>query len=388
MSRKATKVFKAALSVLHYTGLGRLFAPLTRGEGVFLTLHRVSPEPPGEFEPNRILKVTPEFLETAIREVQAKGYEIVSLDAAARRMKDGAGAKPFACFTFDDGYRDNRIYAYPIFKRLNLPFAIYIPTAYADWQGDLWWLKLEEAIRSADELTVTLEGQVRQFETATARGKWKAFTEIYWTLRALPERELRACVSRIAREAGYDASHLCADMIMSWDEIRALAEDPLVTIGAHTRHHYALAKLSDTDARTEIALSVRRIEQELGRPCVHFSYPYGDVTSAGEREFTLARELGLVTAVTTRKGVITSGSAGLMTGLPRVSLNGDYQKARYVEVMLTGLPFTLRNFAARAITPAVDAVKALSRRPDPAAASTLSRRLLAAPTEAPQRHSK
>jgi peptidoglycan/xylan/chitin deacetylase (PgdA/CDA1 family) len=386
MARKATKVFKAALSVLHYTGMSRLFAPLTRGNGVFLTLHRVCPEPPGDFEPNRILKITPEFLETAIREVQAQRYDIVSLDEAARRMKQGAGARPFACFTFDDGYRDNREYAYPIFKRLNLPFAIYIPTAYADWQGDLWWLKLEEAIKRTDELTITLEGRVRHFDTDTARGKWDAFREIYWALRALPERELRACVSRIARDAGYDASHLCADMVMNWNEIRALAQDPLVTIGAHTRHHYALAKLSDADVRTEIALSVRRIEQELGRPCLHFSYPYGDATSAGEREFAIAKELGLTTAVTTQKGVLTSAHADCMTGLPRVSLNGDYQKSRYVQVMLTGLPFVLRAFVKRLLALGEGTPGALS--PRPGAASTLSARLLAAPKEALQRHSK
>jgi peptidoglycan/xylan/chitin deacetylase (PgdA/CDA1 family) len=386
MARKATKVFKAALSVLHYTGLSRLIAPLTRGNGVFLTLHRVCPEPPGEFEPNRILKITPEFLETAIRQVQAQGYEIVSLDEAARRIKQGPDARPFACFTFDDGYRDNREHAYPVFKRLNLPFAIYIPTAYADGQGDLWWLKLEEAIKRTDELTVTLEGRVRHFDTDTARGKWNAFSEIYWTLRKLPERELRACVSRIARDAGYDASQLCADMVMNWNEIRALAQDPLVTIGAHTRHHYALSKLSEADVRTEIALSVRRIEQELGRPCVHFSFPYGDATSAGEREFAIAKDLGLTTAVTTQKGVLTSAHADRMTGLPRVSINGDYQKSRYVEVMLTGLPFVLRAFVKRLLAFVNGALSALSPRPD--AASTLSTRLLAAPREAQQRHSK
>jgi peptidoglycan/xylan/chitin deacetylase (PgdA/CDA1 family) len=386
MARKATEVFKAALSVLHFTGVSRLFAPLTRGNGVFLTLHRVCPEPPGEFEPNRILKITPQFLETAIREVQAQGYEIVSLDEAARRIKEGASARPFACFTFDDGYRDNRDHAYPIFKRLNLPFAIYVPTSYADGQGDLWWLKLEEAIKCTDELTVTLNGQVRHFETDTARGKWKAFSEIYWALRDLPERELRACVSRIARDAGYDASHLCADMVMNWDEIRALAQDPLVTIGAHTRHHYALAKLSEADVRTEIALSVRRIEQELGRPCVHFSYPYGDVTSAGEREFAIAKELGLSTAVTTQKGVIGPDQANNITGIPRVSLNGDYQKRRYVEVMLSGLPFVIRAFIKKTLTFVKETLGALN--PRPVAASRLSVPQLAAPKEALRPHSK
>ncbi len=93
--------------------------------------------------------------------------------------------------------------------------------------------------------------------------------------------------------------------------------------------------------RTEIAESVRRIEQELGRPCLHFSYPYGDETSAGEREFQIAQELGLTTAVTTRKGLIQPQHEQTMTALPRVSLNGDYQDLRYVEVMLTGAPFVL-----------------------------------------------
>jgi peptidoglycan/xylan/chitin deacetylase (PgdA/CDA1 family) len=40
---------------------------------------------------------------------------------------------------------------------------------------------------------------------------------------------------------------------MTGDEIRRLAADPLVTIGAHTRRHFALAKLTLSEARDEIA---------------------------------------------------------------------------------------------------------------------------------------
>ena len=79
-----------------------------------------------------------------------------------------------------------------------------------------------------------------------------------------------------------------------------MARDPLVTIGAHTRGHYALARLGEERARVEITQSIARLEQQLGRPCRHFSYPYGDASAAGEREFRLAREAGVATAVTTR----------------------------------------------------------------------------------------
>ena len=346
MRRITTALMQSALSALHGSGLGTLLAPLARGKGVIFTLHSVRPEPPQPFEPNRILKVTPAFLETAIETVRRAGYDIVSLDEAARRMRTDAETRPFACFTFDDGYRDNRDYAYPIFKRHGLPFAIYVPTAYADGEGDLWWLVLEAAIRKADRVRVTLDDIEHVFAVPSDDAKQRAFDRIYWTLRAGPEPVLRAAVHELAEHAGYDASTLCRDLIMDWDELRALAADPLVTVGAHTCRHLAVAKLPEEEARAEIAGSVARIARELNRPCRHFSFPYGDAASAGPRDFAIARALGLETAVTTHKDVLHAASP--MTGLPRISLNGDFQKARYVAALMTGVPFVARD-AAKAV---------------------------------------
>lgn len=347
MRSTATALMQFGLSALHYSGLGALVPSRARGKGVIFTLHNVRPEPPQAFEPNRILKIAPAFLETAIETVRRAGHEIVSLDEAARRLKSAAPAQPFACFTLDDGYRDNRDHAYPVFKKHGAPFAIYVPTDYPDGNGELWWLVLENAIRKASRIRVDLGGVERAFDCATPEEKNRAFHEIYWFLRGRPENELRATVHEIAERAGYDTSTLCRDLIMGWDELRELAADPLVTIGAHTRRHFAVARLSEEDARAEIAESVARIEHELGRPCRHFSFPYGDAGSAGERDFALARSLGLETAVTTHKDVLRAKYP--MTGLPRVSLNGDFQEARYVSAMMTGVPFAVFDTAKAAL---------------------------------------
>lgn len=346
MNGRTTRLMQAGLTALHASRLAALFAPVTRGRGVVFTLHSVSPEPPPAFDPNGMLRITPQFLESAIETVRKAGYEIVSLDEAVRRLRTPDPAAPFAAFTLDDGYRDNREHAYPVFKTHGVPFTIYVPADYADGNGDLWWYVLEAAIRKADRICVGLHGMDRAFDLATPAAKTRAFREIYWSLRNLPERELRATVRRIAGAAGYDSSTLCRDLIMDWDELRALAADPLVTIGAHTCTHFAVAELSDDEARREIADSVARIEKELGRPCRHFSFPYGDPTSCGPRDFAIAEALGLETAVTTHKDVLRA--AYPMTGLPRVSLNGRFQHARYLEVMLTGLPFQLFDAAAAA----------------------------------------
>ncbi len=347
MSRKKTNLFGTALSVLHYTKADRLLAPLTRGQGVIFMLHHVRPVKPADFEPNRILAVTPEFLEIVIQHVKDQGFDCVSLDEAAHRLENGKNSRPFACFTLDDGYRDNRDYAYPIFKRHSVPFTVYVPSAFAEGEGDLWWLTLEATVARATKIVVGMKGAEQTFITDTVDAKTGAFEKIYWWLRELPERQARDVVAKLATAHGYGARQTCRDLVMSWDELRAFATDPLVTIGAHTVNHFALAKLSEEEAREEIRRGVEHIEQKLGRPCRHFSFPYGDERSAGSREFRLAKDLGLRTAVTTRKGLIHREHASTLTALPRFSLNGDFQDLRFVKVMLSGLPFALWNGVAR-----------------------------------------
>jgi peptidoglycan/xylan/chitin deacetylase (PgdA/CDA1 family) len=347
MSRRTT-FRKAMLSALHYSGADTMIAPLTRGIGAIFMLHHVAPDKPSSFEPNRVMKVTPNFLEQVITLVTQSGFEIVSLDEAHFRLIEGDYGKPFVCFTFDDGYRDNLEYAYPIFKRHNLPFAIYVPTEYADGNGDLWWLALEKVILKVDALSVKLGGVQRRLRCAKPMEKDAAFQTIYWWLRSIEEADARAFVRELCDDIGLVADALCRELMMNWAEVRQLAGDRLLTIGAHTRRHYALAKLTLAGARAEIVESVRRLERETGKPCQHFSYPYGDEASAGPREFDLVKELGLKTGVTARKGLIHPRHAAELTALPRVSLNGDYQKQRYVKVLLSGAPFALLSVVERA----------------------------------------
>ena len=130
---------------------------------------------------------------------------------------------------------------------------------------------------------------------------------------------------------------------MSWDELKAFAQDPLISIGAHSVTHCNLAKQSSEIARQEMTTSRERIENALQRPVVHLAYPYGDKIAAGAREFGLAQAAGFKTAVTTRPGMIFRESAGHLTALPRVSLNGNYQDARILPVLTSGAATAMWN---------------------------------------------
>jgi peptidoglycan/xylan/chitin deacetylase (PgdA/CDA1 family) len=347
MSWGRARLAKAALSALHYSGADGMLAPLTRGLGAIFMLHHVRPDKPGSFEPECVRTVTPDFLDQVIRQVRNSGFEVISLDAAHFRLTEGEYRQPFVCFTFDNGFRDNLDYAYPIFKRYDLPFAVYVATDYPDNRGDLWWVALERVVTAVNALVVKIDGASQRLKCGTPAEKSAAFETLYEWLRRIDEDDARSQVRELCAGAGVQARGLCGEQMMTWDELRQMAGDPRVTIGGRTRRHYALAKLTLGEARAEIEDSNRRIERELGLICRHLSYPYGDEASAGPREFELAREIGLKTAVTAHPSLIYRSHSGALTALPRIPLGGDYQRTRYVKVQLSGVPFALDRLGRR-----------------------------------------
>ena len=318
-----------------------LVRALSSARGIIFTLHRVLPDDPADFSPNAILQVKPDFLDYAIRRVRALGFDIVDLDEAIRRIEADFQVKRFAVFTFDDAYRDNLKYALPVLRRHQAPFTLYVPTALVDGVGEIWWQALEDIIASRDAVAVEIDGETEIVPSAGRAEKQAAYDQVYAKMRAMPEPARVALIRDLARKYDYDLEAQCRALIMDWAELRSFASDQLCTIGAHTVHHYELAKLPPEQARTEIEMSLKVLEAQFGRRPLHLSYPIGGRSSAGPREYALARDLGLRSAVTTIPGGLYRRNRSALTALPRVSLNGLYQARRYMDVFATPAVFTL-----------------------------------------------
>jgi peptidoglycan/xylan/chitin deacetylase (PgdA/CDA1 family) len=212
-----------------------------------------------------------------------------------------------------------------------------VPTSFPDRLGELWWLALEAVVANNDRIGLTIDGRNRTFDCTTVAEKRVLYDEIYWWLRSRPtEAELRSIIRNLAACYQVDIAAFCKELCMSWEELAQLAADPLVTIGAHTVNHPMLAKVPKETVRSEMDLSRSVIEAALSVRPAHLSYPVGDRSSAGPREFAIAAELGFKTAVTTRPGVLFAEHSQSLTALPRISLNGEYQRLRYVRVLLSG----------------------------------------------------
>ena len=337
-------VIRAGLEALYFSGAHYLLRPIFAGVGVIFMLHHVRPRRDDAFQPNQHLEVEPEFLRAMLAHLRSLDIDIVTIDEVHQRLQTRDFARRFACFTLDDGYRDNRDHALPVMREFDAPLTVYVTSDFAEGTGRLWWVALERVIGKATAIDVPMAGVVTRLDTSTPAAKQAAYERMHGWLRALPtEHDMQREISALCTRYGVDETPIARELCLSWDELKDFADDPLVTIGAHTITHCNLARQSEDNASFELTSSRARIEAALQRPVLHLAYPYGDRVAAGTREFRLAQAAGFKTAVTTRPGMMFPESAEHLTALQRVSLNGNYQDARILPVLTSGAATAMWN---------------------------------------------
>src|SRR5215475_1992646 len=212
---------RTGLETLYFSGAHLVMRPYWGGVGAILTLHHVRPARPDRFQPNRLLEVTPAFLENVLRLLRRSGLDLVSLDEMHRRLIEGDFRRRFVCITIDDGYRDTLNVAYPILRRHQAPFTVYVPTSFPDRVGELWWLVLEAVVARNEVVKVRLGGQEQTLRCASVAEKRAVFDRLYRWLRSLAsEAELRSAMRDLAARYQVDIATFCHELCMRWDELK------------------------------------------------------------------------------------------------------------------------------------------------------------------------
>lgn len=340
---------RLVMNTVAYGGLARLARPLLGGVGVILMLHRVTADPRSASTENRHLAITPDFLDAVLADMKEEGFEFVTIDEALARLKRPQDGRRFATVTADDGYRDNLTDALPVLERHDVPMTIYIAPGLVDGSADLWWEVVEEIVASGRPVTLKAGREEMLVDCAASASAASRSLQAFLTTK-VPEEEQRHVLREIAASCGVDPDETRKRLLMDWREIARIAAHPLITIGAHTVHHYSLKRLDEEKARREIVDAGHMLEERLGRRPRHMAYPYGYAAAIGAREVALAAAAGYASAVTTRHGLLKRGHAGHMQALPRISLNGRYQQLSYVRAMLSGITTPLAHRGRLVVT--------------------------------------
>ena len=302
----------------------KFFSLLTAGEGTIFMLHRI-----GNINKNGIasvenLKISSEFLINIIEELKRLNYDFISLENLKERLQS-KNRRKFAIFTFDDGYKDNFTKAYPIFKRYNIPFTIFVTSSFPNNQALLWWECLSDIIMKNSTIYTNLS---EKFETKTLEDKERVFSIIKRKILLFNQLNLKEEIEKyLPYSFNYEEKN--KKLCINWEELKRISKDPLVSIGAHTLNHFALNRLSKEDVINEILNNKRELEEKLNIKVNLFAYPFGDNSTCGKREFEIVKNLGFDLALTTRVGNIYKEHINYLHQLPRIALTQKYNlKAR------------------------------------------------------------
>jgi peptidoglycan/xylan/chitin deacetylase (PgdA/CDA1 family) len=341
-ARRSVKhlTIQTGLEVAALPGAGRLFRSAA-GRGVIFTLHHVRPSRGHEFEPNAHLSITPEFLDEAIVAVRQCGLTPVHLEDLPELLANPSDPRKFVCFTLDDGYRDNAEFAAPVFRKHSAPYTVFVVPGFVERTRTMWWTTAEELTRAMSSFQFDFGRGVETIRSASHLEKFAAFERFIHFVQAVDEDEAVAQIDQAAKRAGIDPEAIVEREVMKATELKKLVEDPLARLGAHTLTHPNLARVAEPRLRQELGDSAARIAGYCGQRPKVFAYPYGGRHAVGSREARVAMETGFSLAVTTQPGVLNSKSLARRGELARISLNGYYQKSRYVKALASGLPFWL-----------------------------------------------
>ncbi len=310
----------------------------TFGNGVIFTLHHVRSKKASPGSPNAHLTITPDFLDAAIRAIIDEGYEIVALSDVPELLRRRSG-KRFAVFTMDDGYKDNAREALPVFSRHQAPFTVFATRGLTLRTHTIWWETLEALTLLTDAFQYDFGAGVETLRCGTRAEMASTHQKIALHVIGPQEEMAIAELNKTAMAHGVDPHALVDKLVMNEIELADFSRDPLVSIGAHTVSHRALSFLPDETVRWEMEASADFVQDVTGERPPNLAYPYGFPEAVSERDHRLAAECGFQLAVTTQPGVLSPASLNGLDALPRISLNGLYQKARYARALASGIPF-------------------------------------------------
>jgi len=240
----------------------------------------------------------------------AKYCTPISLDDLI--LKDKLPSNPIV-LTFDDGYKNNYTYAFPLLMKYKVPATIFVTTGFVDHTNYMWTDRLEFIIDNthSKHIDILWENSRLTFELSTYEQKIKTISSIKNYLKTLSESKKLSFLDKLQEdlEIEYDWDKIPSLLLpLTWDEIREMRECGLISIGSHTVTHSILSRCTYEEQQKELMLSRQRITEELKEDCILFAYPNGQIIDYNQETMKLLRELGYLGAVTTVVGYINNSN--------------------------------------------------------------------------------
>lgn len=319
-----------------------------QGVGTILVYHRLTLQEPSylAFRPNLVLAVHQKNFEEQLIYL-SKNYQCLSFNDFYQGIVAGNLPKNAVTLTFDDGYLDNLELALPLLEKYKIPAMIYITINNVETDRLLWWYELEMRIRANSFLSFDWEGGHYEFPLKTVQQKRMVYQTVNYISKNLSNEKQEELLNILAEKMPKQLP--CEVKGLSWDNLKQLASSEMISIGTHTLSHPNLRLCNVEQLHDELLIPRLKLEEFLGRKVDHTSFPFGDREHSMQREMDMAKDLGYLTACTTRIGHVQMEHKDNLFALPRIGI-GYKDTISTLRWKLSGAYAMLKQRGKRVIT--------------------------------------
>jgi peptidoglycan/xylan/chitin deacetylase (PgdA/CDA1 family) len=217
--------------------------------------------------------------------------------------------RPRVVVTLDDGYRDNLTNALPIARSKGVPITVFVTSGILGNHNGFWWDRLGTLLRSRPPHVREIDLPVGDSNVRLPLGSAGIRADLDSARRhllPLPVAEIERALNAVSEQWQVSSAPPPDAGTLTAKDLRQLAADDIVTIGAHTIDHVRLRDRPVQEQQDTISGSKRELEQSLGQAVSHFAYPFGHHDEFDDRSVDAVRLAAFDTACTTIPGTARS----------------------------------------------------------------------------------
>lgn len=280
------KLIKFILVRLNLIRLFLLFAP--QGRLVILNYHRISDKRDEKSLSIFDIGVTGQKFEKEMRYL-ARNFSVIPFSQAIDLLKNENNWPRFpVVISFDDGYRDIYLNAFPILEKFNLSAIVFVSTRMVEKGEPFWWDELEDLVENnhLEEMKLALENcfspeyDLDLGHLVTIQDKrtfLETLTEQIKKIKGSYRDELLNRLKPLLN-LGKESKR----EVLSWNEIKKLRKSR-IEFGSHTHNHYLLTFEEQKTSIEELKTSKQILEERLEEKIEFLSYPSGLFNSEIEK---------------------------------------------------------------------------------------------------------
>ena len=255
---------KILFFILYYLGIGFVLKKNNTKNKLIpvLLFHRVSNDNDKYWEP-----IKPEYFEKIIKFLSKK-YSFISISDLLEKKVTDFNNK--CIITFDDGYKDFILEAFPIIKKYKIPITFFITSKSITENKIIWTSELNYVIKNTDKISIIIEG--KEYSLRTENDKLQTANDLLFILKNKPNHIRIELLNKIKSELNYIMPKDIS--MLTWEDIKQMSN--VIDIQSHSVSHPMMTNLKKQELEYELKVSKNETEKNINKKISYFSYPIGD----------------------------------------------------------------------------------------------------------------